>query len=106
MLARVRVPAGLDLGTTGHREIAVAILAELVQLQAAGGGGGAPPARPPRPLPTRPRAAEPAGATDPVCGMTVAVGPGSRTSRADGETYYFCSPGCQQAFEKRLLTHE
>ena len=35
ILARVRVPAGLNLGSTGHREIAVAILAELVQLQAA-----------------------------------------------------------------------
>jgi len=35
-LDRVRVPAGLDLGRTTHREIAVAILAELVQLRAAG----------------------------------------------------------------------
>ena len=35
-LDRVRVPAGLDLGRTSHREIAVAILAELVQLRAAG----------------------------------------------------------------------
>ena len=33
-LDRVRVPAGLDLGRTSHREIAVAILAELVQLRA------------------------------------------------------------------------
>ena len=36
-LGRVRVPAGLDLGRTSHREIAVAILAELVQLRASGG---------------------------------------------------------------------
>ena len=35
-LARVKVPAGLDLGSTTHQEIAVAILAELVQLRAAG----------------------------------------------------------------------
>ena len=35
-LDRVRVPAGLDLGHTTHREIAVAILAELVALRAAG----------------------------------------------------------------------
>src|SRR5450755_883891 len=32
----VRVPAGLDLGRTSHREIAGAILAELVQLRASG----------------------------------------------------------------------
>ena len=41
-LDRVRVPAGLDLGRTSHREIAVAVLAELVQLRAAGAlSGGA-----------------------------------------------------------------
>ncbi|MGH3420470.1 MAG: XdhC family protein, partial [Streptosporangiaceae bacterium] len=33
-LDRVRVPAGLDLGPTTHAEIAVAILAELVQIRA------------------------------------------------------------------------
>jgi xanthine dehydrogenase accessory factor len=36
LLDRVRVPVGLDLGRTTHREIAVAILAELVALRAAG----------------------------------------------------------------------
>jgi xanthine dehydrogenase accessory factor len=97
MLERVRVPAGLDLGPTGHREIAVAILAELVQLRSA---GLVPRTTPP------PAAARPAEATDPVCGMTVAIGAGSRKSRIEGETYYFCSAGCQQAFEKKLLTHE
>ncbi len=35
-LDKVRVPAGLDLGPTTHQEIAVAILAELVQLRASG----------------------------------------------------------------------
>ena len=39
-LDRVRVPAGLDLGQTTHREIAVAILAELVQLRASGALAG------------------------------------------------------------------
>ena len=43
-LGRVRVPAGLDLGHTSHREIAVAILAELVQLRAAGALTAASPA--------------------------------------------------------------
>ncbi len=40
-LDRVKVPAGLDLGKTTHPEIAVAILAELVQLRAAGKLGAA-----------------------------------------------------------------
>jgi xanthine dehydrogenase accessory factor len=109
-LKRVRVPAGLDLGSTTHQEIAVAILAELVQLRAAGklGGAasavssGASEAGAPR------RAAE---ATDPVCGMTVAAGPDGMPLEYDGVTYYFCSVGCRQAFERdpaayrnRLLT--
>ena len=38
-LDRVRVPVGLDLGHTAHREIAVSILAELVQLRASGALG-------------------------------------------------------------------
>ena len=42
VLDRVRVPVGLDLGHTSHREIAVAILAELVQLRAAGALGPQP----------------------------------------------------------------
>ncbi len=31
--------------------------------------------------------------------MTVTIGAGTR-SRSDGQTYYFCSAGCQQAFDK------
>lgn len=53
-LDRVRVPAGLDLGSTTHAEIAVAILAELVKLRASGEA-----------LPAAPEAVVPA--VDPVC---------------------------------------
>lgn len=88
LLARVRVPAGLDLGRTAHREIAVAVLAELVQLRAAGELGA-----------RQPTAVRAARRTDPVCGMTVAVGPASRTAEHEGQTYYFCGAGCQQVFE-------
>jgi xanthine dehydrogenase accessory factor len=47
-LDRVRVPAGLDLGHTTHEEMAVAILAELVQLRSASQGGFAAPSTPQR----------------------------------------------------------
>jgi xanthine dehydrogenase accessory factor len=87
-LDQVKAPAGLDLGRTSHREIAVAILAELVQLRAAGELAGAAPAE----------AGTPATATDPVCGMTVTAGPGSYPVEHDGVTYYFCSAGCRQQF--------
>ena len=61
-LSRVHAPAGLDLGKIAHEEIAVAILAELVQERAAGGLAAASPAE----VPTH-------EAIDPVCGMTVDV---------------------------------
>ncbi len=86
-LDKVRVPAGLDLGRTTHEEIAVAILAELVQLRASGA------------LPRQ--AAKPAvEAVDPVCGMTVTAEPSGRPVRYEGVDYYFCCSGCRQAFEK------
>ena len=85
-LGRVRVPVGLDLGSTTHREIAVAILAELVQLRAA--GSLASKAAVPR-----------TESVDPVCGMTVTAGPEGLPLERDGVTYYFCCAGCRQAFE-------
>jgi xanthine dehydrogenase accessory factor len=88
-LDRVKVPAGLDLGSTSHQEIAVAILAELVQVRASGGLGAAAAVAP-----------APAEAVDPVCGMTVAAGPGSHPLEHEGVTYYFCRPGCRREFEK------
>ena len=37
-------------------------------------------------------------ATDPVCGMTVAVTPEARHEDFHGRTFYFCSDKCQSAF--------
>jgi xanthine dehydrogenase accessory factor len=88
--ARVHAPAGLDLGHVATDEIAVAILAEIVQLRAAGSLGSGVAAE------TAPRHEE----IDPVCGMTVDVaGAGLRTVH-DGRTYYFCSAGCLDSFER------
>jgi xanthine dehydrogenase accessory factor len=97
-LDRVRVPAGLDLGRTTHQEIAVAILAELVQLRASGALSRtqAPAASV---TGTRRQAAVPAEAADPVCGMSVSTA-SSRPLRHDGADYYFCCAGCRQAFEQ------
>ena len=82
-LARVRSPAGLDLGPSSQEEIAVAVIAELVAWQHA-----------------RPRAETLlAEAVDPVCGMTVAVEGAQETAVHEGMMYYFCNPGCRQRFE-------
>jgi xanthine dehydrogenase accessory factor len=82
-LARIRSPAGLDLGPLEQEEIAVAILAELVAWRHA-----------------RPRA-EPllVDAIDPVCGMTVAVTESTERAVHDGVRYYFCAEGCRRRFE-------
>ena len=107
--ARVRSPAGLDIGARSAGEIALSILAELV----------AERARPRVPLPRPPSAdleeragdtpgdagpylkigaAGPATAVDPVCGMTVVVTPGALRAEAGGRLAYFCAEGCRRAF--------
>lgn len=87
-LARVRAPAGLDLGHLPNREIAVAILAELVRLRAEGAvpAGGAGPA------PVRHEA------IDPVCGMTVEVATARYRTTHEGRTYLFCNARCLERF--------
>jgi xanthine dehydrogenase accessory factor len=84
-LARVRAPAGLDLGALPHTEIAVAILAEIVAQKAR-----TSPVVPPVPThaPT---------AVDPVCGMTVEV-PRTDVAEHEGVTYWFCASGCRRRF--------
>jgi xanthine dehydrogenase accessory factor len=81
-LARVRSPAGLDLGPCTQEEIAVAILAELVAWRHA-----------------RPIEAAPAEAVDPVCGMTVSLVATTETAVHEGVAYAFCCAGCRAAFE-------
>jgi xanthine dehydrogenase accessory factor len=91
-LAAIRIPVGLDLGATSHREVAVAVLAELVELRAAGR------------LRLEPSVSSTATseAVDPVCGMTVAADNTSRPLTTDGETYYFCGAGCRAKFERQV----
>jgi xanthine dehydrogenase accessory factor len=94
-LDQVRVPAGLNLGSTTHPEIAVAIMAELVQLRAEGTIPGSHGSAAAGAHADRPARQQPA---DPVCGMTVDGGPDGLRLEYDDRPYYFCSIGCQQAF--------
>jgi xanthine dehydrogenase accessory factor len=83
--ARVHTPAGLDIGARTAPEIALSVLAEIVQERRTG--------QQPHPV-----MAEPGSAIDPVCGMTVAMVPSSISAEVDGVTYWFCAPGCRRAF--------
>ncbi len=86
-LARVHAPAGVDLGSTTHEEMAVSIMAELVAFKAAGAGAQGV------------QVVIPAQAVDPVCGMLVDVATAGFVSHHAGEEVYFCAAGCRRAFE-------
>lgn len=86
-LARVHAPAGLDLGRLPNQEIAVAILAQLVQLRAAGDLGTGTSV-----------AVERHEEIDPVCHMTVQVSTARYRTAHQGRTFYFCSAGCLERF--------
>jgi xanthine dehydrogenase accessory factor len=91
--ARVRTPAGLDIGARTPLEIAVSVVAELVSVKSQ-----LQPAPAPAPRGSLPIVDVTATATDPVCGMSVAAVPTSLHLELRGTTWYFCGPGCKQAF--------
>jgi len=37
---------------------------------------------------------------DPVCGMEIDPRSAAGTSTYQGQTYYFCSPGCKRTFDR------
>ena len=87
-LARIRCPAGLDLGPSSQEEIAVAILAEVVAWRHARAG----PA-------TVQVAGVKADEVDPVCGMSVSIETATESAELGGVRYYFCCAGCRRRFE-------
>jgi YHS domain-containing protein len=44
-------------------------------------------------------------ALDPICGMTVNEKTAQLKSEFEGQTYYFCSPGCKRSFDKEPQKH-
>jgi xanthine dehydrogenase accessory factor len=87
---QLHTPAGLDIGARTPAEIAIAILAQLVAEH------HAPPA------PVNPLAVRAASATDPICGMEVAVTDATPHLDAPGGRVYFCCTGCRDKYAQRV----
>ncbi len=89
-VGRIHSPAGLDLSAKAASEIALSILAEIVQVRRTTG-------------PAKPRGSDPAAAAprrsavDVVCGMEVETDTPLKADH-EGTTYYFCSEMCRSRF--------
>jgi len=93
-VSKIRAPAGLDLGAKSPEEIAISVLAEIIQVRA-----------------SRAKAMTESKANitlpvinsdtkDPVCGMTVNKSKAKYQTDYQGTVFYFCCAGCKQAFEQ------
>ena len=82
--ARIAAPAGLDLGARTPEEIALSVMAQIVEW------------RRKKPSPAPEKVIE--QAIDPICGMTVSVTTARHKAEVDGSTYYFCCAGCRTKF--------
>lgn len=99
----ITAPAGVAIGAVTPEEIALSVLAGVVQARRRGAGAATAVAPPPARAAAGARggqAQEPVESIDPVCGMTVATAGAEFRSEHAGQKYYFCCGHCQHSFEK------
>jgi xanthine dehydrogenase accessory factor len=88
-LDSIVAPAGMDIGARSPEEIALSVIAQIVERRRHHAG-----------VQTASRAQSPPEreAIDPVCGMTVAVSGARHVAEVEGRTFYFCCSGCRASF--------
>lgn len=111
-IARLKAPAGLDIGAITAEEIAASILAELVQVRRHGtvvherAYDEEMHEETGHVIETGAHLSE--TALDPVCGMMVETATARHRSTHDGRDFYFCCPACKRLFEgnpQQYLVH-
>jgi xanthine dehydrogenase accessory factor len=91
LLVLLETPAGLDIGARSAAEIALSILARIVEVRRRSSRAAATPHPDARPV----------TAVDPVCGMTIVVAADTPSLDTSAGTVYFCCMGCKLTFEER-----
>jgi len=93
-LSQIRAPAGLDIRAASPEEIAVSVLAEIIQVRGSRPKPTFEPKKNALPLLNK-------EAKDPVCGMKVDISRAKYRSEHNGSNVYFCCAGCKQSFDRQ-----